>query len=51
VVSAEARTRVVDAIETAYRESGEAIFEIPETEANAAAGPPRHADDAVCAAV
>jgi excinuclease ABC subunit A len=28
VVSAEARTRVVDAIETAYRESGEVIFEI-----------------------
>jgi excinuclease ABC subunit A len=31
VVSAEARTRVVDAIETAYRESGEVIFEIPES--------------------
>jgi excinuclease ABC subunit A len=29
VVSAEARTRIVDAIETAYRESGEVIFEIP----------------------
>jgi excinuclease ABC subunit A len=29
VVSAEARTRVVDAIETAYRESGEVIFEVP----------------------
>ncbi|HET7892101.1 MAG TPA: excinuclease ABC subunit UvrA [Candidatus Sulfotelmatobacter sp.] len=29
VVSADARTRVVDAIETAYRESGEVIFEIP----------------------
>ena len=29
VVSAEARTRVVDAIETAYRESGEVIFETP----------------------
>ena len=28
-VSAEARTRVVDAIETAYREAGEVIFEIP----------------------
>jgi excinuclease ABC subunit A len=27
-VSAEARTRIVDAIETAYRESGEVIFEI-----------------------
>jgi excinuclease ABC subunit A len=31
VVSAESRTRVVDAIETAYRESGEVIFEIPGT--------------------
>jgi excinuclease ABC subunit A len=29
VVSAEGRTRVVDAIETAYREAGEVIFEIP----------------------
>jgi excinuclease ABC subunit A len=29
-VSAEARTRVVDAIETAYREAGEVIFEIAE---------------------
>jgi excinuclease ABC subunit A len=28
-VSAEVRTRVVDAIETAYREAGEVIFEIP----------------------
>ncbi len=28
IVSAEARTRIVDAIETAYRESGEVIFEI-----------------------
>ena len=32
VVSAEARTRIVDAIETAYREAGEVIFEIPESE-------------------
>ena len=32
VVSAEARTRVVDAIETAYREAGEVIFEIPGNE-------------------
>src|SRR6202049_1934966 len=31
VVSAEARARIVDAIETAYRESGEVIFEIPES--------------------
>jgi len=31
VVSAEARTRVVDAIETAYRESGEVIFELAES--------------------
>jgi excinuclease ABC subunit A len=29
VVSAEARSRIVDAIETAYREAGEVIFEIP----------------------
>ena len=29
VVSAEARSRIVDAIETAYRESGEVIFEVP----------------------
>jgi excinuclease ABC subunit A len=29
VVSADARARIVDAIETAYRESGEVIFEIP----------------------
>ena len=28
-VSAEARTRIVDAIETAYREAGEVIFELP----------------------
>ena len=32
VVSAESRTRVVDAIETAYREAGEVIFEIPAAE-------------------
>jgi excinuclease ABC subunit A len=28
-VSADSRTRIVDAIETAYRESGEVIFEVP----------------------
>jgi excinuclease ABC subunit A len=28
-LSAEARTRIVDAVETAYRESGEVIFELP----------------------
>ena len=28
-VTAESRTRIVDAVETAYRESGEVIFEIP----------------------
>jgi excinuclease ABC subunit A len=28
-VSVEARTRIVDAIETAYRESGEVIFDVP----------------------
>jgi excinuclease ABC subunit A len=39
VVSAESRTRVVDAIETAYREAGEVIFETPEDgEADAVAG-------------
>jgi len=36
-VSAEARGRIVDAIETAYRESGEVIFEIHE-ESSASAG-------------
>jgi excinuclease ABC subunit A len=33
VVSAEARSRVVDAIETAYRESGEVIFDLPNASA------------------
>ena len=28
-VSAESRTRIVDAVETAYRESGEVIFDLP----------------------
>ena len=37
VVSAEVRTRIVDAIETAYRESGEVIFEIPQPEISDAA--------------
>jgi excinuclease ABC subunit A len=32
VVSADSRSRVVDAIETAYREAGEVIFEIPQSE-------------------
>jgi excinuclease ABC subunit A len=36
VVTAEARTRIVDAIETAYREAGEVIFEIVESEPSAA---------------
>ena len=31
-VSAEARSRIVDAVETAYPESGEVIFEIPQLE-------------------
>jgi len=31
-VSADSRTRIVDAIETAYRESGEVIFEVPADE-------------------
>jgi excinuclease ABC subunit A len=38
VVSAESRTRVVDAIETAYRESGEVIFEIPKSSEDQGAG-------------
>ncbi len=39
MVSAEARTRIVDAIETAYREAGEVIFELPKSdELTAAAG-------------
>jgi excinuclease ABC subunit A len=40
-ISPDARSRIVDAIETAYRESGEVIFDIPATEAqseNAAEG-------------
>src|ERR1700758_2463952 len=32
VVSVESRSRVVDAVETAYREAGEVIFEIPPSE-------------------
>jgi excinuclease ABC subunit A len=35
-VSADSRTRVVDAVETAYRESGEVIFEIPADESTSA---------------
>jgi excinuclease ABC subunit A len=35
-VSADSRTRVVDAIETAYRESGEVIFEVPGDEGTSA---------------
>jgi excinuclease ABC subunit A len=38
VVSTEARTRIVDAIETAYRESGEVIFEIPGAAGDASEG-------------
>ena len=37
-VSAESRTRIVDAVETAYRESGEVIFDLPPHER--AANPP-----------
>jgi len=40
VVSAEARARVVDAIETAYRESGEVIFETPGDQEKAAGESP-----------
>ena len=38
VVSAESRSRIVDAIETAYRESGEVIFEIPQADDDAGGG-------------
>jgi excinuclease ABC subunit A len=38
-VSAEARTRIVDAVETAYRESGEVIFDLPESELLESRGP------------
>ena len=34
-VTPESRTRIVDAIETAYREAGEVLFEIPADDANA----------------
>ena len=36
-VSAESRTRIVDAVETAYREAGEVIFELPGSGAQAKA--------------
>src|SRR5579862_7782334 len=39
VVSPEARARIVDAIETAYRESGEVIFEIPAEAGESARSP------------
>jgi excinuclease ABC subunit A len=35
-VSVESRTRIVDAIETAYREAGEVIFDIPERDGRVA---------------
>jgi excinuclease ABC subunit A len=38
VVSAEGRSRIVDAIETAYREAGEVIFEIPSATGDAGGG-------------
>lgn len=37
-VSAGSRARIVDAIETAYRESGEVIFELPSADASAGEG-------------
>src|SRR5271165_3824912 len=37
-VTAESRSRIVDAIETAYREAGEVIFEIPGSEDDAGGG-------------
>ena len=42
-VSRESRSRVVDAIETAYRESGEVIFEVPATGADDEGGRARAA--------
>ena len=39
LVSAEARSRIVDAIETAYRESGEVIFELPAAQQGATIPP------------
>jgi excinuclease ABC subunit A len=38
VVSADVRTRLIDAVETAYREAGEVIFELPNDDEEAAAG-------------
>jgi len=38
VVSSDSRTRIVDAIETAYRESGEVLFEIPASSESHASG-------------
>jgi len=35
-VSVESRTRIVDAVETAYRESGEVIFDLPTTDEQSA---------------
>ena len=47
-VSADARTRIVDAVETAYREAGEVIFDLILPRAGTQ---PRHTAIAVCAAV
>src|SRR5665811_1418466 len=47
VVSAEARTRIVDAIETAYREAGEVIFEIPGDRSSADDGKSKATDRSV----
>jgi excinuclease ABC subunit A len=45
-VSADARSRIIDAVETAYRESGEVIFDLPQppdaTAAREGARPTRH---------
>src|SRR5579872_775322 len=43
VVSPDARSRIVDAIETAYRESGEVLFEIPASSEPDASGTTRPA--------
>ena len=50
-VSPEARSRIVDAVETAYRESGEVIFELPKSEptnsADRSVGPKQAAGEGV----
>jgi excinuclease ABC subunit A len=44
-VSPEARSRIVDAVETAYREAGEVIFELPNSELTDSAGSNVHSTE------